>query len=162
MNESDNNAGDDRIVVDFPYQPDVSDELDAIDHEIIRLKLEFPNMTQKEIAARLKLHKNTICDRWQKASLQKHVREAQKGALQILLDSQAEAARRLKVHMRDADPDISIKACKEILKGVLSETMNLNINRMGRQRLVDLMEAEDVDAVKEEIKSDEADTTATE
>lgn len=133
---------------------DIYADLDEVDREIVRVKLEKPNITNIDLAEMLGMHRQTLAKRLKKEKLQRQIIEAQKSALQILLEAQSEAARRLKMLMRDDNKDVSMKACKEVLKGVLSENMNLNVNLMGRKRLLDFMDAEDVDIVAEQLKDE--------
>lgn len=101
-------------------------DIDAIDREIIRLRIANPKITLTELGKRFKLARHTIAKRLQKEKVQRALDQLQKNALDTLLDAQSEAARRLIMHMRSNDQDVSLKACKEILTGVLEKAYKLS------------------------------------
>lgn len=106
-------------------------ELDEIDREIIRLKVETPSITNTEIAKIVGHNRNLIADRIEDHNLDKYIREAQETALQILIDGQTEAAQVLiKIVKSDNEKTTDrINAAKEILKGVLSDKLNIGIDK---------------------------------
>ena len=105
---------------------DILDDLDEIDKAIIKFKLE--GVTNVDIADKLGKHRDTIGKRLDKIKVQHAIKELQKNALQILLDSQSDAARELKRQLKHGETDRDKReAAKEILKGVLSDGPNLNL-----------------------------------
>lgn len=103
----------------------ILDDLDDLDKAIIRFKIDgLPN---SQIAKKTGKHANTITIRLKKLKVQQAIEELQKSALQILIDSQNEAARTLRQIMRDREAKDTdrIAASKEILKGVLSDKINV-------------------------------------
>ena len=104
----------------------ILDELDELDKAIIRLKIEGHKNT--EIATKLEKNRQTIDRRFKKVKVQQAIQELQKTALQILIDTQSDAARTLKYILKNGTDENKIRAAKEILKGVLSDNHNLNLN----------------------------------
>lgn len=103
---------------------DILDDLDDLDRAIIKYKLDGFN--NNEIAKKTSKNRQTIALRFKKVKVQQAIDELQKSALQILIDSQNEAARTLRQIMRNRDSKDTdrIAASKEILKGVLSDKVN--------------------------------------
>ena len=110
-----------------PTTVDILNELDDLDKAIIRLKIE--GYKDVVIAEKLERHRDTIATRLKKVKVQHAIQELQKTALQILLDSQSDAARELRRQLKHGETDRDKReAAKEILKGVLSDNINLNID----------------------------------
>jgi len=101
-------------------------DLDELDKAIIRFKIE--GLNNNEIADNVEKHRDTISKRLKKVKVQQAIQELQKSALQILIDTQSDAARTLIRIMKHGSDDNKIKAAKEILKGVLSDNHNLNLS----------------------------------
>lgn len=114
------NNTDDKIIQESP-EPDILDDLDDLDKAIIRLKINGHKDT--EIAAKLEKHRQTIAGRLKKIKVQQAIQELQKTALQILLEGQTVAARRLRKIVENGSDADATRAAKEILKGVLSESI---------------------------------------
>jgi DNA-binding Lrp family transcriptional regulator len=112
--------------VQAPSVSDIIADLDSVDKAIIQLIIESPKITNIEIGERLNLHRTTIGERLKKVKLQQALAEVQKSALQILLDNQAAAARRLAKIVKTGNDGDATRAAKEILKGVLVETVEVN------------------------------------
>ena len=106
-------------------ESDILEDLDELDKAIIRLKLEA--VKDIDIADKLERNRQTIGRRLKKVKVQKAIDEFQKNALQILIDTQSDAARELRRILKTGTDDNKIKAAKEILKGVLSDNMNLSL-----------------------------------
>ena len=106
-------------------ESDILEDLDELDKAIIRLKLE--GVKDIDIADKLERNRQTIGRRLKKVKVQKAIDEFQKNALQILIDTQSDAARELRRILKTGTDDNKIKAAKEILKGVLSDNMNLSL-----------------------------------
>ncbi len=104
---------------------DILDELDELDKAIIRFKIE--GLKDVEIAEKTERHRSTIATRLKKVKVQQAIQELQKTALQILIDTQSDAARELRRILKHGSDENKIKAAREILKGVLSENHNLNL-----------------------------------
>ena len=102
-------------------------DLDNLDQVILRYKLQ--GLKDSEIVEKTGKHRSTIADRQKNPNFELALTELKKNALDILLEGQADAARILRHIARnksakDAD---RIAACKEILKGVLSDKHDLNM-----------------------------------
>lgn len=104
-------------------QIDILDELDELDKAIIRLKVE--GFKDTEISEKLEKHRGTIYKRLKKVKVQQAINELQKTAIQILLDTQSDAARELRRIVKHGSDENKIKAAKEILKGVLSDKVDV-------------------------------------
>jgi len=104
---------------------DILADLDELDKAIIRLKLDGHKNT--EIAATLQKSRQTIDNRFKKFKVQQAVKELQKEAIEILIETQSKAARLLRsiIESKTALDADKIRAAREILKGVLSEKMNI-------------------------------------
>jgi DNA-binding Lrp family transcriptional regulator len=136
-----NNNMDNQELTNF----DIYEELDDLDKAIINMKIAEPAVTDVEIAKTLKVHRITVANRMKKVKLQAVLKGLQKTALQILLDGQAIAARRLvKIVKNETSSDAdSIRASREILKGVLKDVVvNINMDR-------ELTEVEEQEVEKE-------------
>ena len=105
---------------------DILSDLDEVDKAIIRYKID--GIKDVEIAKKVGRSRSAVYNRLQKVKVQQAIDELQKSALQILIDSQNEAARTLRQIMRKGSDDNKIKASKEILKGVLSDKVTLNFD----------------------------------
>lgn len=106
----------------------ILDELDTLDKAIIQLKIENPSISNIELGKRLEVHRDTIAKRLKKLKVQQSINEYQKTALQVLIDAQSEAARRLRTIMRTGKEENAVRACREILKGVLSESFSAKVD----------------------------------
>lgn len=122
-----------------------NNELDIIDKEIIKMRLSNPGITAAEMSRRLSKHPNTIEKRLKNPMLQDTIKKAQQSALDILLEAQPAAARRLKREILNEDSDIAIKACREVLKGVLSENM---VIKTEKNDLIEFLETLDNEAIE--------------
>ena len=104
----------------------ILDELDDLDKAIIKLKIEgFKNV---DIAEKTGKSRGTIAIHLKKFKVQQAIDELQKTALNILVDAQSDAARTLRTIIRNKktkDTD-KIAACREVLKGVLSEKITID------------------------------------
>lgn len=120
------NEENDGETIQAPSTSDILADLDAVDKAIITFIIENPKITNIEIGERLNLHRTTIGERLKKVKLQQALQELQKSALQILLDNQAAAARRLAKVLKSGNDGDAIRAAREILKGVLVETVQVN------------------------------------
>lgn len=106
---------------------DIYAELDDTDKAILRMKIEFPTMPEKEIARRLDIHPRTIMRRKQGVMFQRALAETQKSALQLIQDAQADIARRLIKIAKYGDDSLAVSAGRELLRGVLADTHNVNL-----------------------------------
>jgi predicted HTH transcriptional regulator len=124
-------------------------DLDDMDKEIIRLKVQNPKITDTELGKRFKVTRHTVAKHLKKEKVKFALNQLQQSALDVLLNAQSEAARRMIKHMRDTDPDISLKACKEILTGVLAKSINIKGDRGPIRRFLDGLTDEDLDSFEE-------------
>lgn len=133
-------------------QSGILDDLDDLDKAIIRFKVD--GLKNTDIAKKTGKHINTITIRLKKIKTQQAIEELQKKAVEILVDSQAEAGRVLRSIMRNPDERSQdrIAACREILKGVLSENINLNINAM--KKIKDYLDEDDLEHIIEEEENE--------
>jgi gamma-glutamyl:cysteine ligase YbdK (ATP-grasp superfamily) len=104
----------------------VLDDLDELDKAIIRYRLEGFKIT--EIANKVEKHRDTVKKRLTKVKVEQAIKELQKEAIDILIDTQAEAARTLRHILKTGTDENKIRAAKEILKGVLSDKVNIESN----------------------------------
>ena len=103
------------------------DEIDEIDREIIRVKIESPSISDSELAKRVDICRAVARKRLEKDKVQKAIETLQKSAIQVLIDAQGEAARKLVGLMRNGTEGAQIKACIEILKGVLADKHEVEV-----------------------------------
>jgi len=115
----------------------ILDELDELDKAIIRFKIE--GHKNEWIAERTEKNRNTISRRLKKVKVQQAIEELQKKALQILLDTQSDAARELRRIVKHGTDENKIKAAKEILKGVLTEKTKLDLTSGGNELPVQIV-----------------------
>jgi DNA-binding Lrp family transcriptional regulator len=104
-------------------------DLDDLDKALIRVKLEKPAISNVELAEMYEVSAHKIGRRLKKEKLVKFLNEMQKEAIDILVGLQAQSARYLgKVVQDDNEITVNrIRAAREILKGVLSENVNINM-----------------------------------
>jgi len=110
--------------------PDIA-ELDEIDREIIRLRVETPSMSLRSMEKIIGKNRNILSDRIEDKNLNQYIKEAQETALQILLEGQTSAAQVL-IDIVESEAEKTtdrINAAKEILKGVLSDKLNLSLDK---------------------------------
>jgi len=153
MKPTNNNNIDKENEQDFPKVSDSEDlmaDIDSIDKEIIRLKIENPKIGESELGKRFGISRQAIGRRLRKEKVKKALDQLQKNALDTLLDAQSEAARRMIAHMRSQDPDLSLKACKEILVGVLAKTMIIKSDRGPIRKFLDSLSDEDLDGIEKD------------
>lgn len=96
-------------------------ELSDFDRSLIMLIKENPNISDSQLAKIFECTRKKIANHRNNEVVQAILKELDKSALEVLLESQSEAARLLKRQLKDSDPKIAQGAAKEILKGVLKE-----------------------------------------
>jgi DNA-binding Lrp family transcriptional regulator len=139
----------------FTQFDDSYSELDDIDRNIIKLKLEKPGISGADIARIIGGSKERVNKRLQKEKVQDVLKQATKPAIDILLEAQPKAARRLIKELNSEDSNIAIKAAREILKGVLSENIKIGNIEPLEQKLSDFMDKEDLENLIKELKKEE-------
>jgi hypothetical protein len=134
------------------------DPLDDLDKAILRLKIN--GETDVDIARKTGRNRGTISNRQQKVKFQHALMELQKEPLEIILNTQKEAAYELRRILQESTDENKIKAAKEVLKGVLTETVlinanikaeatyNLNVRELTEQEL--LQEIQEIKGIKHE------------
>jgi DNA-binding Lrp family transcriptional regulator len=86
-------------------------ELDDIDKEMIRLRLERPTITYREIGEKLDLNLKQVWKRYNEPIFQRALTEFQKKAIDIILDAKAKAARRLVRLVDSENEQVAAKVC---------------------------------------------------
>ena len=119
-----NNGNNEQNKTDFTKY-DLFARLDDKGKLILKAVIENPNMTNIKLAKALNIDRRTISEYRKTLAFRKALDNFRRTALQILLDSQTMAARRLITLANSTDEAVSVRACKEILKGVLTESLNL-------------------------------------
>lgn len=100
-------------------------DLDEVDREIVKLILERKGIKNVEISKIIGMSAEMIGRRRNKFKVQRVLEQAQKPALDLLIEAQPMAARNIIKLSRSADERISLDASKQILKGVLSDNINI-------------------------------------
>ncbi|MDY6857676.1 MAG: hypothetical protein SWO11_23870 [Thermodesulfobacteriota bacterium] len=101
------------------------DELDDIDRRLIELKLQTPSLTYCKLSEIVGVNRFVVSHRMKKNKVKQAINDFHKSALQILLDSQNEAALVLRQQLKSKDEKIAQGAAKEIIKGVLSDSVDI-------------------------------------
>jgi len=105
------------------------DELDSWDREIVRLKIQDSTLSANKIAKIIGCNPQSINKRLKKAAVIQSIDDLQNTALQLLLSAQTEAACKTRDLMRQSEDDrIQLKAAEMILKGVLSDRVDVSVN----------------------------------
>lgn len=107
---------------------DKYDKLDSVDKAIINLKIEFPAITNCDVADKVGICRDSVAARLKKEKVKIALKDIEREPVEILLDARIKAALKMVELLDNPDPQVSLKACKEILKGVLVERIDLNIN----------------------------------
>lgn len=110
----------------------ISEEIESIeltdfDKAVISMKIRHPSYTIAEIARQLERHRDTVTKSLNKETVIEALAVLNKTALDILIENQANAARRLAEIVEMGSDQYAIQAAREILKGVLSENVNHNV-----------------------------------
>ena len=118
---------------------EIFDELDELDKAIIRVKIEKPAISNVALSEMFEVNEHKIGRRLKKDKVINAISGLQKRALDIILDLQAEGARYLGKVLRDKNEKTinRLRATREILKGVLAENINLNLNDEEIQKKLD-------------------------
>jgi len=131
---------------------DVLEDLDDLDHAIIRLKIDGVKI--KDIAEKLDHARSTISKRLNKFKVQQALNELQKTALQIILDSQPDAAREIRRQLKKGETDRDKReAAKEILKGVLSDRITVDWDT--QKKIQEYLDEDDFGHIVEEEETEE-------
>jgi Tfp pilus assembly protein PilE len=110
-------------------------ELDDFDKELLRAKLEQPQATLVELAARYDKNFKTIYLRTSQPLFQRTLKEYQKEALQIVLDARTKAARKLVKLIDSNSENVSARVCIAMLADVLPSE-KVEINHKGQINLI--------------------------
>lgn len=105
---------------------DLFAQLDEKGKLILKAVIENPNMTNIKLSKALDMDRHIISNYRKLPAFKKALDNFRRTALQVLLDSQTMAARRLVTLSNSTDEAVAVRACKEILKGVLTENIKLN------------------------------------
>lgn len=92
-----------------------------LDMKIVGLVVAQPGLSASDIALQCGIHRGTVEKRLNSPEIQDLIEKLAHEAVDILTDAQKEAATRLITLMRSGNAEVSLKACKEILKNVLPE-----------------------------------------
>lgn len=111
---------------------DSNSKLDALDRELIREKIKNPAVKNVYLAKKYGKSAHIIGKRLKKPKVAGAIEDAQKTALDILLESQRDSAKYLGsvVNSKKEETRDRISASKEILKGVLSEKVDINLPQL--------------------------------
>ncbi len=98
-------------------------ELDSEDLEILRLILNHPGITHRQIAElRGVRRRQTITERINKPKFQRALAEANRPAMEIIQASQARAARKIAKLIDHEDPRIALRAAELIVAPLIRES----------------------------------------
>lgn len=111
---------------------DLYSELDDIDQKIIELSTRFPAMKMTEMGKRLKLGANTISKRKNKVLLKEALIRITKNALVLIENNQYKAAETQVRLLQHPDGKIALGASREILKGLVSDNINLTVTETSK------------------------------
>ncbi len=109
---------------------DLSD-FDELDKAILKSKIENPAITRDKLAKEMKVGVSTIYRRFNSEKMSSALSQIQINVIDVLLDGQIKAANKLIELVDNDDPNVCVKAAKEILKGVLSEKQDINLSSDG-------------------------------
>ncbi|MCP4649735.1 MAG: hypothetical protein GY853_06600 [PVC group bacterium] len=117
---------------DKTKKTNISEELEAVeltdfDKAVIGMKIRYPSYTIAEIARQLERHRDTVTKSLNKETVIEALSILNKTALDILVENQVNAARRLAEIVLNGTDQYAIQAAREILKGVLSESVDHDI-----------------------------------
>jgi len=146
------NENEQEIIPEFANF-DVLDDLDDIDKAIIRYKV--AGLKEVDIARKIQMSRQTVSNRLKKVKVQQAIDELQKTALQVLLDTQVDAARDLRRIIRDknARDQDKISADREVLKGVLSDRIKVDWDT--QKKIQEYLDEDDFGHIVEEEETEE-------
>lgn len=135
----------------------ILDDVDDIDKAIIRYKV--AGLKDVDVAEKIEMSRQTVANRQKKLKVQDAITELQKTALQIVLETQSDAARYLRSvikYKRDgnrSDGEIimvrdKISASREVLKGVLSEKLVIDSDLT--RKIHEYLDDEDLEHIEDE------------
>ena len=104
--------------------------LDEVDYFLIAKLLDNPSLTDKELSLALdeKLKPLAINTRRNNDLFQDALKEPTREARGIMNKAKLRAATKLRRHVEDTDPKVSIRACENILKNEIEQPPVININ----------------------------------
>lgn len=105
------------------------DDIDGIDRKIIKIKVENPSISLEVLAKEVGICRENVTKRLNKDGVQQAIKDVQQTALDMLLEAQTEAAQKMIELSRSKDERIALQAAKEVLKGVLSDSQDLTVNK---------------------------------
>ena len=104
--------------------------LDNLDRAIITTMMRYPSLSVKEIAESMGYTRTWISQRVNRPAFKAAMTEVRKGVMELLIDAQSEAIRRLKKELANEDPNIAISAAKALLAPLVrAEQNNTNIHQ---------------------------------
>ena len=96
-------------------------ELDEVDRELIRLILEVPSRTQRELGAFVGIREGAVAARYQHPVFQEALIELQRGEVEVITRARQRAARRLVRAIDSPNEENAIKVCMALLADVMPE-----------------------------------------
>lgn len=97
---------------------DKYDALDDLDKRIVQLKLQFPNITNVDIAKKLNIGRSTVQRREQKEVFKMALLSVQRPAIETLMGLRQKAARKYGTLLDSENEYIQFRTAKELLKDI--------------------------------------------
>lgn len=100
---------------------------------ILNVKLEYPELTQRQIAKKLKLNESHISELCNKPNFIKAWNDTQKKAIDILIKNKTKAVLRIVKHITSKDDRVSLKAA-ELIAGDLLDPKRVTIQVVDKEQ----------------------------
>lgn len=100
------------ILANLPYDM----RLDDVDRAIIMLKTKYPGATQKQLAEAIGYSEQGLCKRVNRTAFKQAIAEMGKGVMELLIDAQVSAVRKLKKTIDGSDdPEVFLSATRQVM-----------------------------------------------
>lgn len=94
-----------------PLQPE-DFELDELDRKLLKMIVEYPELTQESLALACNVSHSTVHSRLGKPAFKRARADMMKNFIELLTDAQTAACRRLRQLVQDADKSIALAAIR--------------------------------------------------
>ena len=114
-NESFHNLTSEETQAKITSQLDAAYKLDNVDRAVISLMMQYPGITTSELAKSMGYSREWMSTRLNRPGFKAAMTEIRKSVMDLLVDAQTAAIRRLKKETQNPDAELAIAASKALL-----------------------------------------------